>query len=131
MIRISKNIKDEYKNGKIQDLFSEVDSVLQKRQDIQDRYLRGITSTSLATGDTVQVFFEKFITDLAAGYLSGEITYNAEIIDQSEEPAYRLLHPNNTKPLDPDTAAQLKFIITTLSSKNDDEKELKQLFHDA
>ena len=34
MIRISKNIKDEYKNGKIQDLFSEVDSVLQKRQDI-------------------------------------------------------------------------------------------------
>jgi hypothetical protein len=25
----------------------------------------------------------------------------------------------------------LKFIITTLSSKNDDEKELKQLFHDA
>lgn len=80
---------------------------------------------------SVQVFFEKFITDLAAGYLSGEITYNAEIVDQSEEPAYRLLHPSKTQPLDPDTAAQLKFIITTLSSKNDDPKELKALFHDA
>lgn len=79
----------------------------------------------------VQIFFEKFITDLAAGYLSGEITYNAEIIDESEEPAYRLLHPSHTSPLDPDTAAQLKFIITSLSSKNDDKQVLKALFHDA
>lgn len=131
MIKISKNIKDEYNNGKIQDLFDEVDSVLQKRQTIQERYLRGITSTNTITGDTVQVFFEKFITDLAAGYLSGEITYNAEIVDQSEEPAYRLLHPSHSEPLDPDTAAQLKFIITTLSSKNDDPRVLKALFHDA
>lgn len=128
MIRINKNIKDE---AKLQDLFDEVDKVLQKRNEINERYLRGITSTNLATGTSVQVFFEKFITDLAAGYLSGEITYNAEIVDQSEEPAYRLLHPSNTSPLDPDTAAQLKFIITTLSSKNDDPKVLKQLFHDA
>ena len=131
MIRISKNIKDEYNNGKLQDLFSEVDAVLQKRQTIQERYLRGITATSTNEGSSVQVFFEKFITDLAAGYLSGEVTYNVEIIDQSEEAAYRLLHPSNTQPLDPDTAAQLKFIITTLSSKNDDPKVLKQLFHDA
>ena len=131
MIKITKNIKDEYNAGHIQDLFSEVDAVLQKRQLIQDRYLRGITSTDEATGTSVQVFFEKFITDLAAGYLSGEVVYNAEIVDQSEEPAYRMLHPSNTDPLDPDTAAQLKFIITTLSSKNDDPKVLKQLFHDA
>lgn len=131
MIKISKNIKDEYNNGKIQDLFSEIDAVLNKRAEIQERYLRGITSTNSATGSTVQVFFEKFITDLAAGYLSGDITYNCEIVDSSEEPAYRLLHPTHTEPLDPDTAAQLKFIITTLSSKNDDPKELKQLFHDA
>lgn len=131
MIRISKNIKDEYKDGKLQDLFSEVDAVLQKRQTIQERYLRGISSTALGEEGGVSVFFEKFITDLAAGYLSGEVTYNVEIIDQSEEPAYRLLHPSHTSPLDPDTAAQLKFIITTLSSKNDDQKNLKQLFHDA
>ena len=131
MIKITKNIKDEYNNGKLQDLFDEIDKVLQKRQTIQERYLRGITSTTPGEDGTVQVFFEKFITDLAAGYLSGEIVYNAEIVDQSEEPAYRLLHPSHTEPLDPDTAAQLKFIITTLSSKNDDPKELKQLFHDA
>lgn len=131
MIKISKNIKDEYTNGKIQDLFDEVDNVLQKRQTIQERYLRGITSTEPGQEGSVQVFFEKFITDLAAGYLSGDITYNAEIVDQSEEPAYRILHPSHTEPLDPDTAAQLKFIITTLSSKNDDPRELKALFHDA
>ena len=131
MIKIAKNIKAEYDNGHIQDLFSEVDAVLQKRQSIQDRYLRGVTSTDEATGTSVQVFFEKFITDLASGYLSGEITYNAEIVDEREEPAYRLLHPTHTAPLDPDTAAQLKFIITTLSSKNDDPKVLKSLFHDA
>jgi len=131
MIKITKNIKDEYNSGKLQDLFDEIDKVLQKRQTIQDRYLRGITSTTPGEDGSVQVFFEKFITDLAAGYLSGEITYNAEIVDQSEEPAYRLLHPSHTDPLDPDTAAQLKFIITTLSSKNDDPKVLKALFHDA
>lgn len=131
MIRISKNIKDEYSNGKIQDLFDEVDKVLNKRALIQERYLRGIDSTNTLTGQSVQIFFEKFITDLAAGYLSGEITYNAEIVDSSEEPAYRLLHPSHTEPLDPDTAAQLKFIITSLSSKNDDPKVLKSLFHDA
>lgn len=128
MIKISKNIKDE---SKIQELFDEVDKVLQKRQSIQERYLRGITSTNTSTGQSVEIFFEKFITDLAAGYLSGEVTYNVEIIDESEEPAYRLLHPTHTQPLDPDTAAQLKFIITTLSSKNDDERVLKALFHDA
>ena len=131
MIKLTKNIKDEYTNGKIQDLFSEVDAVLQKRQTIQERYLRGITSTNPSTGDKVQVFFEKFITDLAAGYLSGEITYNAEIIDESEEPAYRLLHPSHTQPLDPNTASQMKYLITAISSKNDDPTVLKQLFHDA
>ena len=131
MIKISKNLKDEYADGKISELFDEIDSVLQKRASIQERYLRGITSTEMGSDAGVQVFFEKFITDLAAGYLSGEITYNAEIVDQSEEPAYRLLHPSNTQPLDPDTAAQLKFIITTLSSKNDDPRVLKALFHDA
>lgn len=131
MIKISKNIKDEYNDGKLQALLDEVDAVLSKRADINERYLRGVTSTDMVTGNQVQVFFEKFITDLAAGYLSGEITYNAEIVDEREEPAYRLLHPSNTSPLDPDTAAQLKFIIATLSSKNDDPKVLKQLFHDA
>lgn len=131
MIKLTKNIKDEYTNGKIQDLFAEVDAVLQKRQAINERYLRGITSTTPGSEGNVQIFFEKFITDLAAGYLSGEITYNAEIIDESEEPAYRLLHPSHTSPLDPNTAAQLKFIITTLSSKNDDKQVLKALFHDA
>ena len=131
MIKLTKNIKDEYTNGKIQDLFAEVDAVLQKRQSINERYLRGITSTTPGSEGNVQVFFEKFITDLAAGYLSGDITYNAEIIDESEEPAYRLLHPSHTQPLDPDTAAQMKYIITSLSSKNDDPTVLKQLFHDA
>ena len=131
MIKLTKNIKDEYTNGKIQDLFAEIDAVLQKRQSINERYLRGISSTSPGSEGNVQVFFEKFITDLAAGYLSGDITYNAEIIDESEEPAYRLLHPSHTSPLDPDTAAQMKYLITAISSKNDDPTVLKALFHDA
>ena len=130
MIRITKNIKDEYENGKILELFAEVDAVLQKRQTINERYLRGINSTTSTTEGTVQVFFEKFITDLAAGYLSGDITYNVEIVDPSEEAAYHILHPNST-PLDPETAAQLKYIISNLSAKNDDPQVLKSLFHDA
>ena len=131
MIKITKNLKDEYTNGNITKVFEEVDAVLQKRQTIQDRYLRGITSTNPAEDGSVQVFFEKFITDLAAGYLSGEITYNAEIIDDAEKEAYKLLHPSAPEPLDADTAAQLKYILTTLSAKNDDPKVLKSLFHDA
>lgn len=130
MIKITGNIKDEYDNGKIQDLFDEIDSVLQKRESIQERYLRGIDSTTAGSEGEVQVFFEKFITDLAAGYLSGDITYNVEIVDPAEEPAYRILHPSSS-PLDPDTAAQLKYILSTLSAKNDDPRVLKALFHDA
>ena len=130
MIKITGNIKDEYDNGKIQDLFDEIDSVLQKRESIQERYLRGIDSTTAGSEGEVQVFFEKFITDLAAGYLSGDITYNVEIVDPAEEPAYRILHPSSS-PLDPDTAAQLKYILATLSAKNDDPRVLKALFHDA
>lgn len=132
MIKITKNLKDEYTSGNITKVFEEVDAVLQKRQSIQERYLRGITSTNPAQDGSVQIFFEKFITDLAAGYLSGDITYNAEIIDDAEKKAYSLLHPSSkNKPLDADTAAQLKYILTTLSAKNDDPKVLKSLFHDA
>lgn len=131
MIKITKNIKDEYASGNITKLFEEVDAVLKKRQTIQDRYLRGITSTNPGEDGSVQIFFEKFITDLAAGYLSGEITYNAEIIDDAEKEAYKILHPSAPDPLDADTAAQLKYILTTLSAKNDDPKVLKALFHDA
>lgn len=133
MIKITKNLKDEYTSGNITKVFEEVDAVLQKRQTIQERYLRGITSSNPAEDSSVQVFFEKFITDLAAGYLSGDITYNAEIIDDAEKKAYTLLHPSakSNKPLDADTAAQLKYILTTLSAKNDDPKVLKSLFHDA
>lgn len=58
MIKLTKNIKDEYTNGKIQDLFSEVDAVLQKRQSIQERYLRGITSTTSGSEGDVQIFLK-------------------------------------------------------------------------
>ena len=59
MIKISKNIKDEYTNGKIQDLFTEVDNVLQKRETIQERYLRGITSTNPGSERRSPSFFRK------------------------------------------------------------------------
>lgn len=59
MIKISKNIKDEYTNGKIQDLFTEVDNVLQKRETIQERYLRGITSTTPGSERRSSSFFRK------------------------------------------------------------------------
>lgn len=130
MIKITKDLKNEFTSGNISKLFDEVDAVLQKRQTIQERYLRGITSTNVADDSTVQVFFEKFITDLAAGYLSGEITYNAEIIDDNEKKVFELVHKDQT-PLDATSAAQLKYILTTLSAKNDDPKVLKSLFHDA
>ena len=54
MIRITKNIKDEFNNNKISQLFEEIDKVLQKRQSIQERYLRGITSTNVASDSSVQ-----------------------------------------------------------------------------
>ena len=66
MIKLTKNIKDEYTNGKIQDLFSEVDAVLQKRQAINERYLRGITSTTPGSKRKCSNFLRKIYYRLSS-----------------------------------------------------------------
>ena len=67
MIKLTKNIKDEYNNGKIQDLFSEIDAVLQKRQSINERYLRGITSTTPGSERRCTNIFRKIHNRLSRG----------------------------------------------------------------
>lgn len=67
MIKLTKNIKDEYNNGKIQDLFSEIDAVLQKRQSINERYLRGITSTTPGSERRCTNIFRKIHNRLSSG----------------------------------------------------------------
>lgn len=67
MIKLTKNIKDEYSNGKIQDLFSEIDAVLQKRQSINERYLRGITSTTPGSERRRTNIFWKIHNRLSSG----------------------------------------------------------------
>ena len=87
MIKIFKNTNiasftlDEYKQ-----LFTQVSSVLSKRQDLHERYTRGSNdSTTLYDGKSLKVPFEKFIVDLATGYLAGVPEYTVNVPSEEQK----------------------------------------------
>ena len=57
------------------DLFAQVDKVLNQRADLWERYSRGLSFENYQdksiTKENLQILFEKFIVDIAAGYSAG------------------------------------------------------------
>lgn len=133
-------------------LFTEVEKVLSKRKALWLRYSRGIDfetissqytnsqiSTEAVTIDTengiqinsnkhLQILLEKFIVDIAAGYLSGQVEYDVDATNDIQAKIRQKVF--GQKPITPDEALELRYIVDTITKNNMDQTELTTLFRD-
>lgn len=120
-------------------IFTQVEKVISKRHDLWQRYSRGIDfmttgrvhyEESIQSDDSnhLQVLLEKFIVDIAAGYLSGDIEYDVDASDDIDSRIGKLVFDKN--PVTVDEAQELRYIIDTISRNNSDVTELTKLFQD-
>lgn len=128
-------------------LFTQVDKVLGKRMILWRRYSRGIdfetpslqyantddTVTVASDGETLQVesqrlqiLLEKFIVDLAAGYLSGKAEYDVDATNAIQTKINKLVF--NKDGITSDEALELRYIVDTITKNNSDVTELTHLF---
>ena len=130
MIKIFKNTNiasftlEEYKQ-----LFTQVSSVLSKRQDLHERYTRGSNdSTSLYDGKSLKVPFEKFIVDLATGYLAGVPEYTVNVPSELDSKVRKSVFEEEV--LSDDLINEMKSIIDYITQYNDDANEVYYLIKD-
>ena len=130
MIKIFKNTNiasftlDEYKQ-----LFTQVSSVLSKRQDLHERYTRGSNdSTTLYDGKSLKVPFEKFIVDLATGYLAGVPEYTVNVPSELDSKVRKSVFEEDV--LSDDLINEMKAIIDYITQYNDDANEVYYLIKD-
>ena len=130
MIKIFKNTDiasftlDEYKQ-----LFTQVSSVLSKRQDLHERYTRGSNdSTTLYDGKSLKVPFEKFIVDLATGYLAGVPEYTVNVPSELDSKVRKSIFEEEV--LGDDIINEMKSIIDYITQYNDDANEVYYLIKD-
>ena len=133
-------------------LFTEVEKVLSKRKALWLRYSRGIDfetissqytnsqiSTEAVTIDTengiqinsnkhLQILLEKFIVDIAAGYLSGQVEYDVDATNDIQAKIRQKVF--GQKPITADEALELRYIVDTITKSNMDQTELTTLFRD-
>lgn len=130
MIKIFKNTDlstftlDEYKK-----LFTQVSSVLSKRQDLHEKYTRGSNdSTTLYDGESLKVPFEKFIVDLATGYLAGVPEYTVNVPSELDSKVRKSVFEEDV--LSDDLINEMKAIIDYITQYNDDANEVYCLIKD-
>ena len=130
MIKIFKNTNiasftlDEYKQ-----LFTQVSSVLSKRQDLHEKYTRGSNdSTTLYDGKSLKVPFEKFIVDLATGYLAGVPEYTVNVPSELDSKVRKSVFEEEV--LSDDLINEMKSIIDYITQYNDDANEVYCLIKD-
>ena len=130
MIKIFKNTNiasftlEEYKQ-----LFTQVSSVLSKRQDLHQRYTRGSNdSTTLYDGKSLKVPFEKFIVDLATGYLAGVPEYTVNVPSELDSKVRKSVFEEEV--LSDDLINEMKSIIDYITQYNDDANEVYCLIKD-
>ena len=130
MIKIFKNTDiasftlEEYKQ-----LFTQVSSVLSKRQDLHERYTRGSNdSTTLYDGKSLKVPFEKFIVDLATGYLAGIPEYTVNVPSELDSKVRKSVFEEEV--LSDDLINEMKSIIDYITQYNDDANEVYCLIKD-
>ena len=130
MIKIFKNTNiasftlDEYKQ-----LFTQVSSVLSKRQDLHEKYTRGSNdSTTLYDGKSLKVPFEKFIVDLATGYLAGVPEYTVNVPSELDSKVRKSIFEEDV--LDDEIINEMKSIIDYITQYNDDANEVYNLIKD-
>ena len=124
-------------------IFTLVDKALGKRRILWQRYSRGIDFVSngavhyesaynLAENNDIdtthlQILLEKFIVDIASGYLSGKVEYDVDATDEIQSRIGKLVF--DKEPVSADEALELRYIVDTITKNNNDVTELTQLFN--
>ena len=130
MLQIA-NLKD-YSEVNIGTLLDLVNPILQKRKELHDKYSRYGSPTKLMYADNkaqTKLPYEKFITDLATGYLSGKPVYKVNI--SADEDTNSILEKLLEVPKrDNQYQLEMETIIKFISNYNDDEQETHDLIHD-
>lgn len=137
-----KDLKDDEKWK----IFTQVEKVLGKRRTLWDRYSRGIDfmtpgqihyessqvlAESIQAGtdpNHLQIMLEKFIVDIASGYLSGQTEYDVNTTDKIQSKIQKTVF--GKEPITPKEAQELKYIVDTITKNNNDVTELTTLFRD-
>ena len=126
-------ILTEKKNWDLKDygkLFTKVAAVLQKREQLFQRYTRGSSdSTMMETSKELNVPFEKFIVDLATGYLSGTPDYQINTPAELDATVRNKIFGKEV--LDETSIEEMKSIIDYITQYNDDSSEIYKLTKDA
>lgn len=138
MIRISKLeeiTKTENIKETIPKLLKKINPVLEKRKKLHQLYSRGaddktlmFQSSEAKKGKTV-VSYEKFLTDIASGYLSGKPIYTVDdVIDEEKKKLLKELFDKEV--IEKDYANRMKMTIEYITGYNDDETEHHDFIHD-
>ena len=122
-------------------IFTEVEKVLSKRKALWLRYSRGIDFETLSTqyvnnvsSDSVtidtengtqinsskhlSILLEKFIVDIASGYLSGQVEYDVDATDEIQAKVRKKVFGQDA--ITPEEALELKYIVDTITKNNMD-----------
>lgn len=130
MLQIA-NLQD-YSEANISNLLDLISPILNKRQDLHDKYSRYGNEVKVMYADNksqTKLPYEKFITDLATGYLSGKPVYKVNV--SSDEDTNTILEKMLDVPSrDNKYQLEMETIIKFISNYNDDEQETHDLIHD-
>lgn len=123
---------EEIQATDIPQLLELITPILSKRRQLEEKYSRGANQAKVMYSEDNKktvIPFEKFITDLATGYLSGKPIY--KVTDTLDEEKARLLNELlDKKTKSEDYKKAMEIIIDYVSSYNDDETENYNLMHD-
>ena len=113
-------------------LVKKITPILEKRKKLHKVYTRNANDSKAMYSDNKEntvVTYEKFLTDIAAGYLSGTPTYTVDSV--MEEEKRDLLKSLFDKEIpDKEYADKMKLIIDYITGYNDDETEHHDFIHD-
>lgn len=123
---------EEYTENDIPLLIDNILPILNARLRLHHKYTRWANDIKLMfdeNNNNTVLPFEKFITDLAAGYISGKPVYTVDIT-RDEEKTKILEDLLDVQPKDETYQKQMEILIDFITSYNDDEQENHDLFHD-
>lgn len=129
MIKIFKSNTNDFTQEEYKKLFDQVDAVLNKRNDLHEKYTRGSSDRDLLyDGKSLKIPFEKFIVDLAAGYLAGKPNYTVDVPNEVDSSVRNKIFGNEVLP--DEVIQEMESIINYVTLYNDDATEVYYMIKD-
>ncbi len=135
MLRIS-NIESITDSNNIKQtipkLVKKVEPILKKRKELHNIYTRNASDSVTMyseNNDNTIVSYEKFLTDIASGYLSGKPTYTVDDVT-TDEKKQLLKELFNKETVEKEYATKMMMIIDYITGYNDEEAEHHDFIHD-